>query len=126
MVTVKLNGRFGYGKAGARAYYGPGVCEVPEGLARALGLQPLPADATEVHEAQETGGQPADAQEPGQAVPPAAAADLYADFGADLGARLAAAYPTLGALRAAGDAELLAIDGVGAATLRRLRAQGLE
>lgn len=40
MVKVNLRGQFGYGRP--RVYYGPGVCEVPDGLARALGLEALP------------------------------------------------------------------------------------
>ena len=40
MPRVKLNGTYGYGRP--RRYYGPGLVEVPEGLARALGLVPLP------------------------------------------------------------------------------------
>lgn len=94
MVRVNLRGRFGYGRP--RVYYGPGVCEVPEGLARALGLQ-------------------------GLATAEPAATGLYANFPADVRGLLSAAYPTLDALRAAPDADLLAIDGVGPATLRKLR-----
>ena len=40
MPLVKLNGTYGYGRP--RRYYGPGLVDVPEGLARALGLTPLP------------------------------------------------------------------------------------
>jgi hypothetical protein len=96
MVRVNLRGRFGYGRP--RVYYGPGVCEVPDGLARALGLQGLAAGETEA---------------PG---------DLYDGFSRKLAARLRAAYPDRAALVAATDDELLAIDGVGAATLKSLRA----
>jgi hypothetical protein len=40
MVKVSLRGRFGYGRP--RVYYGPGKTDVPEGLAKALGLTPMP------------------------------------------------------------------------------------
>jgi hypothetical protein len=47
-MRVRLNGTFGYGRP--RVYYGPGVCEVPDGLARALGLAALPAPDEGAHE----------------------------------------------------------------------------
>ena len=40
MPLVRLNGTYGYGRP--RHYYGPGLVDVPEGLARALGLTPIP------------------------------------------------------------------------------------
>lgn len=47
-VTVKLSGSFGYTNPEDRSfrYYGPGVVEVPLGLARALGLAPMYPEAT--------------------------------------------------------------------------------
>jgi hypothetical protein len=39
MVRVELKGTYGYGRP--RVYYGPGVVDVPEGLARTLGLRPI-------------------------------------------------------------------------------------
>lgn len=38
MPIVILKGTYGYGRP--RRYYGPGTVDVPEGLARALGLTP--------------------------------------------------------------------------------------
>ena len=40
MPRVNLSGTYGYGRP--RRFYGPGLVDVPEGLARALGLTPLP------------------------------------------------------------------------------------
>ena len=40
MPRVNLSGTYGYGRP--RRYYGPGLVDVPEGLARALGLTPIP------------------------------------------------------------------------------------
>jgi hypothetical protein len=42
MPVVKLDGTYYYGPRGAKVRYGPGdAVEVPEGLATALGLQPI-------------------------------------------------------------------------------------
>ncbi len=45
MPRVALKGTYGYGRP--RHMYGPGVVEVPEGLARALGLTALPEPAAD-------------------------------------------------------------------------------
>lgn len=97
-MRVRLNGTFGYGRP--RVYYGPGVCEVPDGLARALGLAALPAPDEGAHEV----------------------GSLTDWFGAGLAGVLAqAGYTSIEAVRDASDNDLLAIEGVGPATLRRLR-----
>ena len=44
-MRVRLKGTYGYGRP--RVYYGPGVVDVPDGLARALGLSEIPAGALE-------------------------------------------------------------------------------
>jgi len=101
MVKVHLRNRIGYGRP--RRYYGPGICEVPEDVARALGLS---AD-----EPQEGGA--------GDTAPPIT---LYEGFPPDMAERLGARYPDRDALAAASDQEILGIDGVGPATLKKLRA----
>lgn len=89
MPHVNLRGRFGYGRP--RVYYGPGWTDVPEGLARALGLQGVER------------------------------ASVPTDPLADFPLLREAGFTDVEAVRAATDEELLAVRGIGAATLRRIR-----
>jgi DNA integrity scanning protein DisA with diadenylate cyclase activity len=111
MVKVRLRGTFGYGRP--RVYYGPGLVDVPEGLAQALGLKAV-------------GGADTDVSAPDAPPPPDrldAAADLIDRLGVEMGTHLALeGFTSIEAVRAASDEELLAIKGIGPATLRSIRA----
>jgi hypothetical protein len=102
-VTVKLDGTYYYGPRGNKIRYGPGdAVEVPEGLATALGLTPLavPQLARAAAEPETAAGE-SDPLEPFPA--------------------LRDAGYTVETTRAASDEELLAVKGIGRATLRQIR-----
>jgi hypothetical protein len=121
MVKVNLRSTFGYGRP--VRYYGPGLVDVPEGLARALGLKEAPTQT----EAPPVEG---DRSERDVTVPiatPLTTVEFTDLFGVDLGIRLAlAGLRSADAVRAASDDDLLAIDGVGPATLKKIRAATQE
>jgi hypothetical protein len=116
MPKVNLRSTFGYGKP--RVYYGPGLVDVPEGLVQALGLKVIEAadaDVLPVPSASPQLPAPTDRLD--------AAAELIDRLGVDLGTQLAlAGFASVDAVRAASDVELLAIKGIGPATLRTIRA----
>lgn len=116
MVKVHLKGTFGYGRP--RVYYGPGVVEVPEGLARALGLTPL---AEEVAGVEEQGGAALDfGEQTGGLLDTPGSTPL---FSPDIVVLLSeAGFDTHAKVQAASDDELLAIKGIGPATLKQIRA----
>lgn len=102
MVTVKLTGTFYYGPRGAKRPYGPGdAVDVPEGLAQALGLTPMAPPEPEFA--------------------PAVALDVLGMPSVVSDALITAGY-TVETARAASDDELLAVKGIGPATLRQIRA----
>lgn len=108
MVRVTMRGSVFYGRP--RQRYGPGQSiEVPEGLARSLGLTPLEDSSV---------------QEKPTEIPHAPAIDPWERMGLseDQRASLNAAGFDLDMLRAAEDKDILDLPHIGQATLKKIRA----